>query len=321
MGFSRRQDAPTERGGAGVVFRPGERAVLRGREDPTPEKVVPRLLVTGAGGMLGHRVCDVARVHGWEVVAADRAGLDVTDRAAVDELLGASRPAAVVNCAAWTDVDGAEADEAAAAAVNAEGAGNLAAAAAAVGARIVYVSTDYVFAGDAPEPYAEDAPTGPATAYGRTKLAGERAVAAANADHLVCRTAWLYGAGGANFVDTMLRLGGERDELRVVADQTGSPTWTGHLAPALVRAAGTKATGVAHLAGAGTTTWHGLASAALELAGRGTTVVPVTTAEFPRPAPRPAWSVLASTRGDVPALPDWREALAAHVREVGAARD
>jgi dTDP-4-dehydrorhamnose reductase len=198
--------------------------------------------------------------------------------------------------------------------VNGTGAGNVARAAQAAGARVVHVSTDYVFAGDAAEPYVESDPTGPRTAYGRSKLAGEQEVAIATQDHAIARTAWLFGAGGPNFVDTMLRLGAEREELRVVDDQVGCPTWTGHLAPALVALAQGPATGVFHAAAAGRCSWFDLAREALAAAGSPCRVVPTTTAEFPRPAPRPAFSVLASERGaDAVALPDWRSGLAAHL--------
>jgi dTDP-4-dehydrorhamnose reductase len=225
-----------------------------------------------------------------------------------------ARPDAVVNCAAWTDVDGAESDEDAATAINGDGAGHVAAAAAEAGAFVVHVSTDYVFAGDATEPYAEADPTGPRTAYGRSKLAGERAVAAAAPGaHAIVRTAWLFGPHGKNFVDTILRLGGERDALNVVADQIGSPTFTGHLAQALVTIAETRPNGVLHVAGGGRCSWYELARETFERAGMAVRVRPCTTAEYPLPAPRPAFSVLGSSRHDHPTLPPWQEGLAAHL--------
>jgi dTDP-4-dehydrorhamnose reductase len=195
----------------------------------------------------------------------------------------------------------------------------VAAAAAEAGAHVVHVSTDYVFAGDATQPYAEDAPTGPRTAYGRSKLAGERAVAAAAPDaHAIVRTAWLFGPHGPNFVDTMLRLGSERTELNVVDDQLGCPTYAGHFAHALVQIAAARTQGVLHVAGGGACTWYELARATFARAGLGVTVHPCTTADFPRPAPRPAYSVLGSTRRDAPVLPPWQDGLAAHLnaREV-----
>jgi dTDP-4-dehydrorhamnose reductase len=276
-----------------------------------------RLLVTGAAGMLGTDVVAAASDH--EVVALARGDLDITDAGAVRAAVREARPDAVVNCAAWTDVDGAEAEEAQATLVNGDGAGHVAAAAAETGAHVVHVSTDYVFAGDATEPYREDAPTGPIGAYGRSKLAGERAVAAAAPDaHAIVRTSWVFGPHGRNFVDTMLRLGATLDVITVVADQRGCPTYTGHLAPALVRVATERTRGVLHVAGAGDCTWWDLAVATFERAGLSPTVNRGTTAGFGAPAPRPPYSVLGSTRSDAPTLPAWQDGLAAHLtaREV-----
>jgi dTDP-4-dehydrorhamnose reductase len=262
--------------------------------------------------MLGTDV--VACAAGHEVIALARGELDITDADAVRALVRDVRPDVVINCAAWTDVDGAEASEAGATAVNGDGAGHVAAAAEEAGAFVVHVSTDYVFAGDASEPYAEADPTGPRTAYGRSKLAGERAVAAAAPEaHAIVRTAWLFGPHGPNFVDTMLRLGAERDELSVVDDQVGCPTYSGHLARALIEIAETRPNGVLHANGGGRCSWYGLAVATFERAGLSVKVTPCTTADFPRPAPRPAFSVLGSTRADAPTLPSWQEGLAAHL--------
>jgi dTDP-4-dehydrorhamnose reductase len=272
-----------------------------------------RIAVTGAGGMLGQAVVAAAAERGHEVVALGRAEADLTDAPALRAALAVAAPDAVVNCAAWTDVDGAEGDEDAATAVNGTGARNVAAAAAACGARVVHVSTDYVFDGSRSEPYVESDPVAPASAYGRSKLAGERAVAAVAPDHAIARTAWLFGAGGRNFVDTMLRLGSERDEVRVVADQVGCPTWTGHLAPALLDLAALDATGVFHVAAGGRCSWHDLAAAAMRRAGLDCEVAPTTTAEFPRPAARPAFSVLHTERAETPVLPAWQEGLSAYL--------
>ena len=270
-----------------------------------------RLLVVGAAGMLGHALVPTARAAGHEVIERDIDSIDITDAPGTAAIVAADAPEAVINCAAWTDVDGAEEHEDLALRVNGEGAGNLAAAARAAGARIVQISTDYVFPGDAREPYVESDPTGPRSAYGRTKLAGEQAVAAAAPDHVIARTAWLYGAGGRNFVDTMLALGAEREAVRVVDDQVGCPTWAGHLAPALVEIAAGTATGVFHAAGGGHCSWFDLAREALAATGSACRVEPTTTAEFPRPAPRPAFSVLQTERGeDAVHLPHWREGLA-----------
>lgn len=269
--------------------------------------------MTGAAGMLGRDL--VAHLAGRHEVTAVDLEVDVTDPAAVTTCVARCRPEAVFHLAAWTDVDGAEAHEAQAAAVNGAGAGNVAAAAAEAGAALVLPSTDYVFDGRADAPYAEDAPPAPLGVYGRTKLAGERAALAAHpAGVRVARTAWLYGAGGRNFVDTMRRLGTERDEVEVVDDQTGSPTWTRDLAPAL-EALLHQPPGVYHTAGAGQVTWAGLARAVFEEAGSACRVRPVTTAALGRPAPRPRYSALVATRPGAPRLRDWREALARYMEE------
>ena len=263
-----------------------------------------RLLVTGAAGMLGR---DVVAAAGGEVVALARADLDITDAAAVRAAVRDARPDAIVNCAGWTDVDGAEAHEAEATAVNGDGAGNL----AATGIHLVHVSSDYVFDGTASEPYREDAPTEPRSAYGRSKLAGERAVAPYGA--AIVRASWLYGPHGKNFVDTMRRIGAEREEVTVVDDQVGCPTYTGHLAPALVHIAERRLSGILHVAGGGRCSWFELAEATFAETGVDCRVRPQSTADLGRPAPRPAFSVLASTRPDAPVLPHWREGLKAHL--------
>ena len=258
-----------------------------------------RVHVVGAGGMLGQ---DVVRAAGADAVALTRAELDVTDAEAVRDAL---RGATVINCAAYTDVDGAESDAEAARAVNETGARNVAAAAE----RIVHVSTDYVFDGRKRTPYLESDVTGPLQEYGRSKLAGELAVAEANARHAIVRSSWLYGVGGGNFVETMLRLGGERDELRVVADQVGCPTFTGHLARALLDLAARDDYGIHHVSGGGACSWFEFAQA---IVGDRAAVVPCRTEEFPRPAERPAYSVLESERGS-PELPAWQDGLGAYL--------
>jgi dTDP-4-dehydrorhamnose reductase len=271
-----------------------------------------RILITGAGGMLGHDVQDAVRAAGHEPVALTRAQCDLTDAVATRAAVAGARPDAVINCAAWTNVDGAETHEDAALAANATGPGTLGAAAAAVGAWTVHVSTDYVFDGSKRSPYLESDPVAPLSAYGRTKLAGEEAVAAAAPDaHTIVRTSWLFGVHGKSFPATMLRLAGERDELTVVADQIGSPTYTGHLAPALVELAAAPLAGTLHVAADGMCSWCDFARAIVEASGRAatTSVRAITTAEFPTPAPRPAYSVLRSQRG-APELPDWRTGLA-----------
>jgi dTDP-4-dehydrorhamnose reductase len=265
--------------------------------------------------MLGRGVVRAAEFVGHDVVGLARAELDVTDVAAIRAAFGEHRPEAVVNCAAWTDVDGAESDEAGATALNGDAARELAEAAAAVGASIVYVSTDYVFDGSKRVPYVESDPVAPRTAYGRSKLAGETATIGANPHHFVVRTAWLFGAGGRNFVDTMLRLGADRDELKVVADQVGSPTYTGHLADGIVRLLDTELYGIHHVAASGACSWHEFAVEIFRQADSDTTVVPCTTDEFPRAARRPAYSVLGTEVEFPVVLPEWREGLASYLAE------
>ena len=273
-----------------------------------------RLLVTGAAGMLGQDVCAVASRAGHDVVAVARGDLDITDLAAVRRTVGAARPDAVVNCAAWTDVDGAEAQEDAATAVNGTGAGNVARAADAAGALVEQVSTDYVFDGaDREAPYVESDPEAPRTAYGRSKLRGEAEVREGAARSAIVRTAWLFGPGGKNFVDTMRRLAAERDAVTVVDDQVGCPTYTGHLAGALVEIAERGLTGTLHVAGGGQCTWYDLAAATFAATGAQVALHRGSSADLDRPAPRPPYSVLATERDDTPRLPGWRDGLAAHL--------
>jgi dTDP-4-dehydrorhamnose reductase len=245
--------------------------------------------------MLGQ---DVVRAAAGSALGLARADLDVTDAAAVREAVAGAE--LVINCAAYTDVDGAEADPKAALRVNRDGARNVAEAAA----KVVYVSTDYVFDGTKREPYVESDPVGPVSAYGRSKLAGERATAEANSRHFVVRSAWLFGPGGGNFVETMLGLG---PEVRVVDDQIGCPTFTGHLAGALVRLAATEDYGLHHMAASGSCSWYEFAREIFARAGVDARARACTTADFPRPAPRPAYSVLASERGH--RLPSWQDGL------------
>ena len=271
-----------------------------------------RVLVTGSGGMLGSAVLAEARARGHEAAGADLPELDLSSDAAVRAVLDAHAPDAVIHCAAWTDVDAAESDEARALRINAEGTARLVAAAP----YVLAMSSDYVFAGDAgrDRPYLESDPTGPATAYGRSKVAAERAVLEPGG-HAILRAQWLYGAGGKNFVDTILRLAREQDQVRVVADQVGSPTWTGHVAPALLDLAERRASGLFHAASAEAATWHDLASEAVRQAGLETPVVAVGSDEFGRAARRPAYSVLGTERADGVTMPPWREGVAAHLRD------
>ncbi|MED7928130.1 dTDP-4-dehydrorhamnose reductase [Nonomuraea sp. LP-02] len=266
-----------------------------------------RWLITGAGGMLAADVLDRLTRTGEPVLALGRAELDVCDRRAVREFVAAYRPGAVINCAGWTAVDDAETHEAKALAVNGHAVRWLAEACEGAGARLLQVSTDYVFDGAAAGPYEEDDPTGPLNAYGRTKLAGERA--ALDHGQYVVRTAWLYGARGTNFVRTMIRLAAERPLVNVVDDQRGQPTWAADLAGNLVRLARADLPpGVYHATSSGETSWHGFAREIFALLGADPERVrPVPTADFPRPARRPANSVLACRRGEP--IRHWREAL------------
>ncbi|MGY1604116.1 dTDP-4-dehydrorhamnose reductase [Geodermatophilus sp. SYSU D00815] len=286
-------------------------------------------LITGARGQLGH---DLLEVLGGrpddDVRGVARDELDLTDEAGVrrlvrswlDEARRRGHRAVLVNAAAYTAVDAAEEDEATAQVVNGDAPGWLAQEMAGAG-RLVHVSTDYVFDGTATEPYPVDAPVAPRSAYGRTKAAGERAVAAAGGDATTVRTAWVYGRHGANFVRTMVRLEKERETVSVVEDQVGSPTWSAELAAGLV-ALGDRAEPappVLHFTNAGQVSWCGLARAVFEEVGADPSrVLPTTTAQFPRPAPRPAFSVLdggAWTAAGLPAPRPWREALSVAMQE------
>ncbi len=258
-----------------------------------------RWLVTGSKGMLGTDLLDVLATRRPDdtVEGLDLPDLDITDPDGVEAALPGVD--VVVSCAAWTDVDGAEAHEAQAFTVNAVGAATLARACADTGAGLLHISTDYVFAGDATEPYPEDAPMAPRSAYGRTKAAGEWAVRTYLPDRSwILRTAWLYGWHGRNFIETILRLAAERDSVDVVDDQHGQPTWTVDLAHRIVDTIDADAPpGAYHATSSGRTTWHELARTAVTLTGGDPgRIRPTTTAAFPRPAPRPAWSVLGHDR-------------------------
>ena len=287
-------------------------------------------LVTGARGQLGTDLLEVLAARpDDDVTGLGRAELDLTDEAAVraavrDWLAGVRADRAVlVNAAAYTAVDAAETDEATAGVVNGLAPGWLAQELArrpAGRARLVHVSTDYVFDGSATEPYPVDAPIAPKSAYGRTKAAGEAAVAAAGGDASVVRTAWVYGRTGANFVRTMLRLEAQHETLTVVDDQVGSPTWSADLAAGLVELGAREGAvpPLLHCTNEGQVSWCGFARAVFEEVGADPERVrPITTAEFPRPAPRPAYSVLdgsAWTAAGLPPMRPWREALTEALR-------
>ncbi len=270
-----------------------------------------RWLVTGAGGMLGREVVALLP----SATAATRADLDITDRSAVVEAVAGHE--VVVNCAAWTGVDAAEAHEADATKINGDAVSTLADACRFAGARLLQISTDYVFDGRGTSPYAEDAPTAPVNAYGRSKLVGERAALSFDGGYVV-RTAWLYGAHGKNFVATMLRLAAERDTVNVVADQVGQPTWARALAAQLVEL-GTRAAaddapaGIYHGTATGTASWYDLARAVFATAGLDPERVhPITSDRYPLPAPRPSYSVLGHARwarAGVALQSDWQSQL------------
>jgi dTDP-4-dehydrorhamnose reductase len=259
--------------------------------------------------MLGQDLAAIAE----DAVALSRAELDITDPAAVDAAVAAARPHAVINCAAYTNVDGAEEAAEEAQAVNGAGAGNVARAAAAAGAWTVHVSSDYVFDGSKREPYVESDQPGPLSRYGITKLAGERAVSeGAPTAHTIVRSSWLFGTGGPCFPATILRLAAERDTLTVVDDQVGCPTYTAHLASALVQLAADRPPGIVHVAGGGECSWYEFARQIVGVAGLECELGPGRTEDLARPAPRPAYSVLGTER-DAPSLPHWRDGLAEYL--------
>jgi len=265
--------------------------------------------------MLGRDVLLAAGNAGHDVVGYGRAELDVTNPATLDRKLDLERPDVVINCAAWTDVDGAETVEEAAFAVNGSGAGNVAAAAAKVEARILHVSTDYVFDGLKGAPYVESDQPAPLSAYGRTKLAGEEAVAAANKRHFIVRSAGLFGLGGRNFVDTMLQLARTRSEVTVVRDQVGSPTYTWHLAYGIVRLIEGIEFGIHHMAAAGQCSWYEFAGEIFEQAKVECRVLSITSSEFGAAAPRPPFSALVSQREHAIRLPSWQDGLAGYLAQ------
>ncbi len=255
-----------------------------------------KLVVTGSRGQLGRALERHCRRHGTGFVGVDLPELDITDPEAVARAMAAERPDAIVNCAAFTDVDGAESAEAEAMTVNGTAVGHLAATASAVGALLVQVSTDYVFDGSGERPYREDDPVRPMTAYGRTKLRGETEARAADR-WLIARTSWLFGEGGSNFIEAIRRqIDGGREVLRVVDDQRGSPSFAADVAWAILALLRRGATGTVHVANSGSCTWYDLAREVVRLVDADVEVVPVGTDAFPRPAPRPRYSVLDTSR-------------------------
>jgi len=272
---------------------------------------VMKLLIVGADGQLGS---DVVRLLSPTVNVTARVmdELDVTDRAALREAIEESHPEVVVNCAAYTAVDRAETEQDAAYRVNVLGARNVAQAAQRVGARVVYFSTDYVFDGTGAEPYDEEVPTGPLSIYGRTKLQGEQATREANPDHLILRLAWLYGSTGHNFVRTVLRLARAKDELRIVDDQVGSPTFTEDVVHQLWTAIEDGCSGTYHCVNAGQASWHAFATRIVHRLGLNVPVISIHTVDYPAPARRPVYSVLANRKFELEQLNGmrpWEDAL------------
>lgn len=265
-----------------------------------------KVLVTGAGGMLGQDLCPLLEDEGYDVIETRSKTMDITDKEKVLEVFAEQAPDLVIHCAAYTNVDGAEEDFETALLINEKGTENVAIAAEKADIPIVYISTDYVFDGTADKPYKPDDKPNPVDNYGLSKLKGEEAVKKHCKKHYIIRTSWLYGHHGKNFVETMISLGKKMPEVRVVDDQVGCPTWSVALSEAIIKLLEDEADfGTYHVCGSGKTSWYGFTKEIFKLAGIKTPVIPVTTAEFPRPAKRPAYSVLEN--GGI--CPDWKVSL------------
>lgn len=278
-----------------------------------------RLLILGGKGQLGRELALHSATAGVTATAIDIDECDITDAAAVDRWLADTGAEAVINCAAWTNVDGAETEVEAAYRANAIGPRVVASRCEERAVLLTHISTDFIFPGTATEPIDEWAAPGPLSVYGASKLAGEAEVQHICRRHQIVRTSWLYGQQGPNFVLTILRLAGVGKRLEIVADQHGSPTWTGHLAPTILRLIERGIPGIYHLTNSGDTTWYGMARAVLEDAGIDRPVKPITTSEYPTAAKRPAYSVLNNRAwallGERP-LPPWRDGIRAYVSEI-----
>jgi dTDP-4-dehydrorhamnose reductase len=274
-----------------------------------------RILITGAAGQLGQALAKALRGH--DLVSVDLPAFDLLKPEA-ERLIRGAHPELVIHAAAYTDVDGAEREPALALAVNVEGTERVARAAASLGARLIVISTDYVFDGRQQSPYDERDTPNPLGIYGRTKYEGEQAALRICPDSLVVRTAWLYSQHGKNFVTTIMRLAAEQQELRVVADQRGCPTYAGDLADALARLVALPLRGIAHATGSGDCTWHEFACEIVTLMGRSVPVHSITTEEARRAAPRPAYAVLKNRilAGVGITLPHWKVALTRFMKEV-----
>jgi dTDP-4-dehydrorhamnose reductase len=274
-----------------------------------------KILITGGGGMLGRDVTRAAQAVNHEPIPLGHDELDITDLEAVERAVIESKPGAIVNCAAWTDVDGAESHFDEAIAANGGGAGIVAAAAAALSVPVIYPSSDYVFDGTREDGYVESDETNPLSAYGKSKLEGEDETAAGNPRHFIVRASWLFGVNGRNFVDTMLGLAEHQDEVVVVRDQVGCPTYTGHLAEGIVRLLDGDDYGVHHMAGGGRCSWYEFAVEIFRQAGVECHVLSATSDMLDRAAPRPAFSVLVTEHEHPILLPDWSKGLSAYLAE------
>lgn len=278
-----------------------------------------KVLVTGVNGQLGYDVVKKLEAGSHDVVAASREQLDISNEVNVEAYIGEVKPNAIIHCAAYTNVDGAEEDKDTAYRVNGLGTKYLAQAAKQVGAKMVFVSTDYVFEGNGTQPYEVDHPTNPLGVYGETKLAGENFLIENLHEHFIVRTSWVFGINGNNFVKTMLRLGKERGEVGVVHDQVGSPTYTVDLASFLVELVQSEEYGIYHASNSGVCSWYEFAVEIFKQAQLEVRVNPLTSEQFPRPAARPKYSVLSNKKivekGFTP-LRDWKEALAAYLKEI-----
>lgn len=301
-----------------------------------------RLAIVGARGMLARMVAELVPVE-WDVVGLSHPQFDLTDASSTMKGLCDLRPDIIINCAAYTDVDGAESNEALAFLVNAVGPGNLARAARKINATLVHISSDYVFGGDKESPYCESDPSGPQSVYGKSKHLGEQAILDSGLEHFfIVRASWLYGPGGKNFVETIIRLAQQREELRIVADQVGSPTYTADLAQAIFKLLALQADqdkqgrmgeplyGVYHFSNEGQCSWYQFAHEIVSLLKKGdgsvktARVLPIGTADYPLPAPRPAYSVMSkekyqATTGAV--IPAWRDALVRYMTSRDARQD
>lgn len=276
------------------------------------------VVVTGANGQLGQEIVKQLKRENHEVIGTDRTLLDITDEENVIVFFKMTQPDVIIHCAAYTNVDGAESDEDTAYKVNALGAKYVAKAAKIIGAKMLYVSTDYVFDGTAADPYEVEQPTNPLGAYGRTKCAGEELVRKHLDQHFIVRTSWVFGAGGSNFVKTILHHGEENGEVGVVYDQVGSPTYTVDLASFMLKLIKTDQFGTYHVTNSGSCSWYEFAVEIFKRAGLNVTVHPLTSDQFPRPAQRPNYSVLSKKKlteqGFTP-LRDWQEALTDYLTE------